>query len=390
MSRSRISAGLAATVAVVLSTAIGANAVSLAGAPGHVPGGPSAPVLAPAAAGTFEETVVPTRWCGGFFLVDVTIGEAGPFSMILDTGASRTVISPEVRRDAGLRRGKKKIPRMTLGPIVARKVPYMVRPLDQISYAVGTKVDGIVGHPLFATFTIVYDYPAREVRLHRDGIPSDAPETVRFKGGSRPFLPVTVAGRRVDVLIDTGSRSGLSLADFESWDFAGEPAAVGGSIRIDGLHLKYASRLEGDVAFGPVRLESPPVTSSVSVHLIGQGIMERYAMSFDGPNRRVRFDLPETDDAHPPVELPPYRSLGALFEPYPNALEILRFLPGSPLPPAGLRVGDRIVAIDGRPLDETRCDPGPDARTRDRLTLTVERDGETPFEVTVEHPMFVE
>ncbi|MDH3592495.1 MAG: aspartyl protease family protein [Planctomycetota bacterium] len=338
----------------------------------------------------FKETVVPTRWCGGYFIVDVTIGDDGPFAMILDTGASRTVISPEVRKRLGLARRKKKLPQMTVGPLRASRVPVMVRPLDQISYAVGTGVDGIVGHPIFASFTIVYDYPAREVRVHRDGIPADAPETATVKGRSRPYVPVTVGDTTVDVLLDTGSRSAISLGDFETWDFEDEPVAVGGSIRIDGLHLRHGARLADDARFGPVHLPTPIVTSSVSVHLIGLGIMDRYAVSFDGPGKRVRFDLPQTDDAHPAIELPSLRSFGALFEPYPNALEILKFLPGSPAEAAGLSVGDRIVAIDGRPLDETRCDPDPDAGTREHVTLTVERSGAAPFEVRVEYAVFVE
>ena len=46
--------------------------------------------------GSQGEYVLPTRQCGDFFLVDAWVNGVGPFPLLLDSGAGRTVLDPAV------------------------------------------------------------------------------------------------------------------------------------------------------------------------------------------------------------------------------------------------------------------------------------------------------
>ncbi|GEM_PF-2473977 len=112
---------------------------------------------------------IPARLIGHSFIVDVKIGGHGPFRMLLDTGASSLVISPEIAeqlRKAGdleniwnLRAGTSDggsqrfetvvVSHVELGAYQIPTATTMVVDLGPVQSSVGLPIDGIVGMELF-------------------------------------------------------------------------------------------------------------------------------------------------------------------------------------------------------------------------------------------------
>ncbi len=114
-------------------------------------------------------------------LLQAVVNDEGPFQFILDTGASRTVVTPELV-------GRLKIPvdqgisgtamggkldtlpatmnSLALGGIIIRDLPVVVGTfVDVISTATGAKLDGIIGNNLLRRYRVTIDCPAHKLIL---------------------------------------------------------------------------------------------------------------------------------------------------------------------------------------------------------------------------------
>jgi hypothetical protein len=113
-------------------------------------------------------------------LVQISVNNEGPFQFILDTAASRTVVTPGLIDDrkidvgpgiAGAGMGRKLETRATLkflsvGSTTVRDIRVVVGTfLDAISTAVGAKVDGIIGNDFLRQFRVTMDCPAHRLVL---------------------------------------------------------------------------------------------------------------------------------------------------------------------------------------------------------------------------------
>ena len=134
--------------------------------------------------GTFAQTEVPMRLAGPakpLILVEVRANGRGPFQFAIDTGTSTTAITPEMAREIGV--ASSPIGAATTGgaqvdvtagqltsfQVGGAKVDNMAVVVadffSMLSQAVGTKLDGIVGHNFLQNFRVVIDYPGETFRL---------------------------------------------------------------------------------------------------------------------------------------------------------------------------------------------------------------------------------
>ena len=120
-------------------------------------------------------------------LVSAQVNGEGPFTFADDTGASITVISPELARRLGIE--STSAPSMTggggaisstsgtigslmIGRAVGRRLSVMIADfLNALSSAVGTPLDGVVGYNFLRGFTVSIDYPNSVL-----GLEIEAPE----------------------------------------------------------------------------------------------------------------------------------------------------------------------------------------------------------------------
>jgi predicted aspartyl protease len=129
-------------------------------------------------------------------LVAAEVNGAGAFSFAVDTGASTTVISPELARSLGV--VSRPAPAMTGGGGMARGSIGVIRSLaignarsenvtvmiaefvKSLAALVGVQLDGIVGYNVLRNFRVGIDYPNTRLSLDpATGTPREAPAASR-------------------------------------------------------------------------------------------------------------------------------------------------------------------------------------------------------------------
>lgn len=167
--------------------------------------------------------------------VHIMVNGVGPFRVIVDTGCSITVVSPELAKAAraivqdpaegsvvaGNALGdptevqRVMLDSLDLGGAHFEGVPAVVSDsLDQFSAIEGRRVDGLLGFPLFADLFLGLDFPHQRVLLGR-GWPADAPvirASLPVVGHAGvPFVQAQIQGIPIEVMIDTGANQALHL-----------------------------------------------------------------------------------------------------------------------------------------------------------------------------------
>lgn len=312
---------------------------------------PSAP-NEPAATRSEEPIVLPTRRCGGLFIAETMIDGKGPYSMALDTGASVTAVSSEVAAETG---AGSTLRRLEIGRMeVFGRIRYQVRDLDELGRAIGTPIDGILGHQVFQKALLTYDYPASEVRIGFGALTDDMPGVAPMSTSKRPFVGAEIAGREINVLLDTGSSQGLSLADLDRYAAKSPPRMIGLRVGVDGLDELRAARLEGSVRFGAFVLDEPVVFDATNDNLLGYGVLSDFVVTLDQRRGRVQIIRADGSAIAEPLRSPSLYGLDVALEPVPDGLRVRATFEGGAA--AGrLEPGDVILAIDGISIADLGC-----------------------------------
>lgn len=313
---------------------------------------------------------LPSRRCANYFLLDATINGRGPFTLLLDTGASRTVLTPRAadrlsefayKMDARVRgsqgatqpvtRGVR-INTMTLGTLTLESFDAMAVDLSKVQAVLGTRIDGILGYPAFADLLLTIDYPTSSVRVSRGRLPPvDHQFVLPLASRSRPVIEVRIADEHRDFLLDSGKASGFSFEDFERQKFSSPPATIAMGVAIGGSYELHAGRLADDITLGAITFRTPVIEDSDASNLIGVDALKRFSITFDQRNRRVRFE-PAGDAT---VHFPPIRGIGVGFEYDDGFWTVSRIFPGLPAETTDLQSGDIVVRLAGRRLRDLAC-----------------------------------
>ena len=338
----------------------------------------------------FAEEVLPSETCRGLFIVPVTVGEAegATLDLLFDTGASRTFVDPGALAglvDPGTRVGKvlfrsARIGGHELGPLRAS-----VHPMKTLSLALGREIDGILGFPAFRDVLLTLDYPAEEMRVASGRLPRpDGREIFSVTGSKRPHLNVEVGGRRLRLLVDSGSAGRFQLKPTDTTVWSVAPRPVGASVLFASVVVKEGGRLGSAIQFGPLRFEEPVVAIWSGTRLAGWHVLRHFVLTFDQKKKRMRMQPNGTA----PVRLAPQVGSGLAVRPRAEGLEIMQVFSGTSAESAGLLEGDLIVALDGTPVHERGCrDPGAGPAGR-REVVSYLRDG-VRSEVEIETELLV-
>jgi hypothetical protein len=352
---------------------------------------------------------VPFKLVDNRVFVDVWLNGRGPFKFILDSGGYGG-ISQEAARAAGAKLGAEVqgrgagesvvtaretvIPEVRIGGLTLKDQDFRVFDFSDARHVFDAeRFDGYLGLPVFAQAVVRIDYERGRVTFTPPG---------KFAHGGRgvvvpfelerflPIVPGEVDGIAAKFGIDTGDRSTLTLK--------------GPFVEERKLRERYAPRVEGVTGWGiggPIRAQvvragafrfggfeiRNPVTrlslqragaftATDTAGNIGAGILKRFAVTFDYARRRLvfeknrAFDAPDTFD-----RAGVWLSRGA----DGKALEVTDVFVGGPAAEAGLKVGDRVLSVDGRGAErvallELRAKLKNDASKR-RVRLLVERGG---------------
>jgi predicted aspartyl protease len=317
---------------------------------------------------------IPFETFNGHLFVRVRINGKGPFRMLLDSGGSN-VISPKVAAQAGLKVtapagaadgglavGAATAEHMDIGGVMLDRQRFATIDLAAFMQRVEglDDVAGVVGYELFKRFPVKLDFSRSRAVLFN-------PASFKY-AGTGTAVPITFRGTvpqvngRMDGVegqfdIDTGSRGSLTLSTpFAETNGLAEKygaklnvisgAGLGGHVHA--LLARAASLQIGDVTItNPVTAltlqAKGPLASPDLAGNIGFGILRQFDITFDYANSVLYLEKNSSFG-----QLDTYDRAGLWIERAGKGFEVVDVVEGGPAASAGMKVGDVIVAVNGK------------------------------------------
>jgi hypothetical protein len=358
-----------------------------------------------------EVARVPMQMLGNRILLDVAVNDHPPSRFLLDTGAARTVLEKEYAAQRGIRAtgrtqamgaaaaisvGVAEDLVFSLGDIrlPASDVPLI--PLGPINLRTGTPVQGVLGREAFSAYVIDVNYEGGTVAFHdkRSFTPPKDSISVplHFTHGSIPRVDVYLTlpgGRTVGARLhlDTGAGPGVILTrgfarrhDIELPDAIDTAVGLG----VGGATSERTGRID-KLELGGFTIDDPIVMLSNSTSgvlgqsdvdgILGGEILRRFHVQIDYGRKRLYLTKNTAFDE--PVDVDMLGATLAARDATFRAIVVQSLRNDTPATDAGLRGGDELRAIDGRPVTPKEMDAvrklfrQPDRR----YELTIVREG---------------
>ena len=312
-------------------------------------------------------------------------------TFLIDTGAQLTHFTAELARDAGLQTtGRIGITGTGLGRIegsyvvgaaldlgglpiplasaIAAPAGALFGPLVTGS---GKSFDGAIGHDLFAAYVVEIDYERRLIRLFDPVFyvdPQGADVVPIRLIDRKPYVTATATfgGQPLaaEFLIDTGAGGALGfngsfVAERDLVALAG-PTLPSMSRGIGGATPARLGRVQA-LTIGRTVLAGPLATFALAqgrgvrtdaAGRIGGALLRRFTLTINYPAQTIAL-LPNGNFGR---ELETDMSGLALVSGGEGSVTVFRVAEESPAAGAGLKAGDRLIAIDGRPVADLTLD----------------------------------
>jgi hypothetical protein len=360
---------------------------------------------------------IPMTLRGVHIFVEVMVNGQGPFQFIFDTGAGITVLDKGLAESLGLNiqgelagRGVGEgTPDFALATGVTLGMPGIEVP-DQtvatldirnlLEKRIGSQVDGILGFGFISRFVTEIDYAGHRLGLHDPG-------TFNYQGegvivpmemdGSTPHVRATIRGYGSEpvtgyFLLDTGSGNAMSLAGpFARTNElqATMPQTVkhSGGFGVGGETTTVFGRLQSfelgglvfSEPFASIGVEEKGAAAETnSAGLIGGRLLSRCRVFLDYPGNKLILEPNKNfaDRFHwDKSGLTLITGGRGAF----NNFRIAHIVEDSPGQKAGLREGDELMEVGGRPADQWTLDALSELfRGKDQdLKIIIRREGET-------------
>ena len=290
------------------------------------------------------------------------------------------------------------IDRLTLGDVTFTRVPVLIHDFSGLATGACLIDGGVIGSEILPGSAWRIDTSAGRLEIAESAAVQAPLETALeapLHDFGYPHAPVLdyALGRIEDkALFDTGSEEEVVLFQEVADSRPARAHIVRGSVmtgqgsdgesaggRSENRELVRFSLEDfriGEMTPGLVRA----TTRTVPPSLVGAGMTDRFIVTLDYPG--AAFIL-SPRDAPAPVRIEPGFALAFAEE----GVEVVQLFEGSPADEAGLRLGDRVTAIDGRTLGGDGCEDVlwlmSEYSEADGGALTVDRAGET---VVIEVP----
>lgn len=314
--------------------------------------------------------IVPATTMSNYLVVETKWDKRGPYHFLIDTGASVTLISPEL----AARYVAKNAPptatpivrvksadgetallsattlrRIELGGARFENVQALIYDCAAISAHLGVQIDGILGFPLFRETLLTLDYPNSRVLLQRRSASALLPGTpVAFNNERKtPIIPLRLGDETFAALIDSGSDAALSLNPVGLHpQFAVQPRLGAMVATLGGDREQHIGRLAQTLMIGDYAVDQPIVDLTDELTSVGGGVLKNFTVTFDQEHNRVTFYR----ESHLPVPPRPRRSAGVSFSKVPAYWRVASVVPNSPAAEMGVQPGDLVTRIEGEPV----------------------------------------
>ena len=328
-------------------------------------------------AGGAARTEIPIRLVNNHIYGQAKVNGKGPFTFIFDTGGNN-VVTPPLAKELGLKiegnlpttgagegvmeGGFTHIDQLDVGGASLKSQLFVVFPLDTLANIEGVPLPGMVGYEVFRRFVTRVDYGAHILTLidPKRFDPKDAGTPVKFTfNGHVPEVTGTFEGLPAKFDIDTGARSELTLTKpfaeknglrashprgvdaVDGWGVGGPStgyvtrgkAMTLGSVAVDNIVVTMANQTKG--AF----------SGSDYSGNVGGGILKRFVVTFDYGNQTMYLK----PLLGPVADTGAFDRAGMWINVAEGGFEIVSITKGGPAEAAGLKAGDVVTEVDGKP-----------------------------------------
>jgi hypothetical protein len=311
---------------------------------------------------------LPAQTISNYLIVETRWDKKGPYHFLIDTGASVTLISPELAarysdtsappipaEEVSVKSAdgnRTLLPPVTLrrfflGQARFERVPALVYDCRALSAHFGIKIDGVLGFPLFRDTLLTLDYPRSRVLL----VPNSSPppvlpgSTIQFDNASRtPLIPVTLGDETFIALIDSGSDGTLNLNPVglhATFDYGPRPGLAVATLTGD--RPQQVGRVTQPLQIGSYTFLHPIVALTDDLASLGGAVLKNFTVTFDQRRSQVTFYR----ESSAPILTPSRRSAGLSFDKNPVYWRVTHVVPGSPAEAAGIQAGDLCTRING-------------------------------------------
>lgn len=338
---------------------------------------PKSDVQGVSIAGGATQTTFPFRLINNHIYADAWINGHGPLTFIFDTGG-QNILVPSTAKALGVKvQGAmpgggvgNKVANYGLAKVASLKVGaatfknQVVGVLDfEPNDVEGIDIKGMVGFTVFKRFVTRIDYGKHEMTLIEPGHfnAKDAGTPVPFVfDGDLPEIEGTFDGIPGKFQIDTGSRDALTLTgpfakahDLRAKNPKGVVAVDGWGV--GGSATGYITRGKL-LTIGTVQI--PNVVTSLSLQKkgafaepsyqgnIGGKILKHFVVTFDYANHTMYL---KPIAATPLKEVGSYDRAGMWINQVKGGIAVMDVTAGGPAAAAGIKTGDVITSVDGKP-----------------------------------------
>jgi hypothetical protein len=338
--------------------------------PAHAAGAPEPSADAILGVLPFEPSNEPNR-----VLVNLAPEGGRPFVMMLDTGASDSVVTPRHARELGVRVRKLKDTPYRRATRLGRDLQFWVD-VESSDTASRTGWEyGLLGGEFLDDYVLEIDFPGRRVRF-LDPKRYELPERVEApdervvpieRAATRIFVPLRLNGRELPVMLDTGApvsgvisgqaarEAGIELASLPAF---GSVGSVLGDTRTS-LYEEPALGFAG-FPLGTVALLVAPKgwynQGGPNESAIGYDVLAPFVVRIDYARKRLwlkrAHERPITFNG---ANYALAKQTGAFMNPVPGGHAVWAVTPASPAARIGLRPGDVVVSAESGeapPADE--------------------------------------
>ncbi len=298
--------------------------------------------------------------------LDLAAPGARPFRMMLDTGASFSVLTPRAARALGvsIRRTKEDpyIRKTRLG----RDLQFQI---DTRSSDTGSKTGweyGLLGGNFLEHYVVELDFANARVRFldpdrfmvpEQPAGPDEAVVPIRL-GTRRPTLEVEIDGRPLRVLLDTGAPWGLLLSGAAARQLGIDDAALpeAGTFQTTLGPMFVRLHEVETLAIGGLRIGPAPVFVSprgwynlggeANDSVIGYDVLSGFLVRIDYPRKRIWLRRQREGATLYGNPYEPMHASGAVVLPMAGAdvVHVIGVRPDSPAARRGLRRGDGLFS----------------------------------------------
>jgi hypothetical protein len=252
-------------------------------------------------------TTVPFHYVHHELLVHARIGASGPYTFLLDTGTTPSIIDVALVKRLGLPSkgaaahgtdvGESSITvypvtlhDVQLGSLRIRQLAALATDISGIGNKLGVHLDGVLGSNFFDRRVVQIDYPCRTVSVLSDAVL--APFAARFTENASGYIitnDVWMGSQRASATIDTGDSgtmliTGTGIAALHLQSTARSGKAVS-SVSYGGRHSETEGMLPevriGSTVLGPIKARFLPAADDPFDINIGNQTLERFVVTLD-------------------------------------------------------------------------------------------------------------